>query len=82
MSYNFLTAAYGSDTDAMNKSINLGYAGSSTLTGERGDSLHLSYLGAMKYAELVAQSMADQGIPFINKTISTRILFCLSRLST
>lgn len=67
LSYEFLSNTYGTSTDEMNKNINLGYAGTSSVTGEKGDSLHLSYLGAMKYAELVAQSMADQGIDFINK---------------
>lgn len=70
LSNKFLSDTYGTDTDAMNANINLGNAGSSSLTGEHGDGLHLSYLGAMKYAELVAQSMADGGVNFINKDFS------------
>ena len=73
LSYQFLNATYGTDTDAMTKSINLDYAGTSSVTNEKGDMLHLSYLGAMKYAELVAQSMSDQGVEFINKDFTWSI---------
>ena len=60
LSYDFLNDTYGTNTSAMTANINLG-------TTYKKDNLHLSYLGAMKYAELIAQNMSDQGIDFINK---------------
>lgn len=53
-SYNFLYGLYGDDTDALGQNFNL------YINGATPDNwLHTSYVGAMKYAEIVAQGIAD-----------------------
>lgn len=59
ISYDYLYEMYGNDADVIDANFSLGTAG--------GDTLHLSYLAAMKWAEVVAQGMADNGVEFINK---------------
>lgn len=61
-SYDYLHRLYGDDVDIIDANFSLGTAG--------GDKLHLSYLAAMKWAEVVAQGMADAGVGFIDKEFS------------
>ena len=51
-----------SDTVQVDATYNLSTAG--------GDTLHSSYVAAMKWAEIVAQGMKDAGIDFVNTTFS------------
>ncbi len=61
LSYNYLYELYDGDADKVLKNFNVP------------DQLHSSYLGAMKYAEIVAQAMHDDGIGFINTDYSWSI---------
>lgn len=72
-SYNYLCSIYGDDTEAIEASFNLSTAQShydefGNLI--KGDTLHSSYLAAMKWGEIVAQGMSDAGVDFINKEFS------------
>lgn len=62
ISYDYLYGRYGDAVDIIDANFSLGTAG--------GDKLHLSYLAAMKWAEVVAQGMADAGVEFVDKTFS------------
>ena len=62
ISYDYLHDRYGDDIAVIDANFSLGTAG--------GDKLHLSYLAAMKWAEVVAQGMADTGVDFINKNFA------------
>lgn len=61
LSYNYLYELYDGDADKVLKNFNVP------------DQLHSSYLGAMKYAEIVAQAMHDDGIGFIDTDYSWSI---------
>lgn len=62
ISYDYLHEIYGYDVDTIDASFSLGTHG--------GDKLHLSYLAAMKWAEVVAQGMYDAGVDFIDTEFS------------
>lgn len=65
-SYDYLNTLYSGNRDTIDKNFNL-----ETIGG--GDRLHSSYLGAMKWAEIVAQGMYDAGIDFIDTSFTWSI---------
>lgn len=59
LSYDYLCSLYGNDTAMIDRNFSL-------MANTGRDNLHLSYLAAMKWAEVVAQGMYDAGVGFVN----------------
>lgn len=67
LSYDYLNELYSGDRDVIRRTFGLDVGDPI----DRG--LHSSYLGAMKYAEIVAQGMYDAGIDFIDTSFTWSI---------
>lgn len=67
LSYDYLNELYSGDRDVIKRNFGLDVGDPI----DRG--LHSSYLGAMKYAEIVAQEMYDAGIDFIDTSFTWSI---------
>lgn len=59
LSYNYLVSLYGNDEESATKAD-----AAFNLSTHGGDTLHSSFLGAVKWGEMIAQSMKDNGLDF------------------